>query len=275
MKVLLVRHAESENNAREAMHLQERDPDPELTPLGHAQSAEVAKLIAKNYKKDIRCIYTSPMKRSLQSCAPLAGMVEGQSIPINIEIDLHEQGGLFVGSRVACEADKNVPGIGGSCSGITDEDLKKDYSFVQPTSSISSDGWWNGGYEEIALSHVRAARVVEWIWDIVTSSQDPNSPNHKGMMVLYTHGMFLDTLMRYLCYSSPPIDASSSRCTYFLHSNTAMTLLDLRLLAKKNKCSVRANSDEMERVVGVLFINSVEHLPPDLRTGHRNGPFEV
>jgi broad specificity phosphatase PhoE len=68
-RVLIMRHGDRYSGAH----------DPELTPIGHEQAQQLARLLAD---EDITAIYCSPFIRSLQTAAPIAA-ARGQLLTVD------------------------------------------------------------------------------------------------------------------------------------------------------------------------------------------------
>ncbi|MBU6174768.1 MAG: histidine phosphatase family protein, partial [Planctomycetes bacterium] len=84
----LIRHAQSENNAKPDA---ERIPDPGITPLGVEQSERLAASIDRYRPTRLYC---SPFLRSLQTLSPVAKKLQLQP---RVRQDLYEQGGCHRG----------------------------------------------------------------------------------------------------------------------------------------------------------------------------------
>lgn len=76
MRLLLVRHAQSEANAVGSLDC--TIPGPGLTAFGHSQAAELA---VRMRDADVRAVYASRMTRAQQTAAPLAAQL-GQRVVI-------------------------------------------------------------------------------------------------------------------------------------------------------------------------------------------------
>ncbi|MFC4425903.1 histidine phosphatase family protein [Deinococcus navajonensis] len=72
MKLLLIRHGQSENNAIEhhGDYGQRRQPDPPLTALGRQRAQHLAASFPR--RADLSRLYTSLMTQAVQTAAPLA-----------------------------------------------------------------------------------------------------------------------------------------------------------------------------------------------------------
>ena len=92
--ILLVRHAQSANNAL-PVHL--RVCDPGLTPLGYQQAEATARALT-DYP--IRTLYCSPFLRSLETTQAVANGTGKNPV---IHGDLFEQGGCYSGHVAGSE----------------------------------------------------------------------------------------------------------------------------------------------------------------------------
>ncbi|WP_221088606.1 histidine phosphatase family protein [Deinococcus aquaedulcis] len=95
MKLLLIRHGQSENNLTEHRpdYAQRRLPDPPLTPLGRQQAQHTAAhLAAQNH--GVTHLYTSLMTRAVQTAAPFA---QALGLPAHGLAAAYEYGGLTTG----------------------------------------------------------------------------------------------------------------------------------------------------------------------------------
>lgn len=90
MNLLVIRHGESE---ADLLDVHEGRADFALTERGHKQARSMALFVKKNF--DISAIYSSPLKRALQTAAHLS---EETGIPLNVDDKLMEfNNGLIAG----------------------------------------------------------------------------------------------------------------------------------------------------------------------------------
>ncbi len=134
MKLLLIRHGQSANNALAGNHLpvDSQFPDPELTELGQRQAGLLAKAFHDELLPHPSVLLCSPMTRAVQTCAPLADELD---LPIQLETQAHEVGGIFQGVQ-------RTPGayLGasrGELAGISDRLVFND--------DIRDEGWYRMG----------------------------------------------------------------------------------------------------------------------------------
>ena len=114
MRLYVVRHAQSANNALAHPSLMnpDRDSDPSLTEVGFKQAECVARFLKEEYGAGAeRCavenrigrLYSSPMRRCMLTSTPIAREL---GLDITVRGDIFEHGGCFEGS-----ADGAVKGL--------------------------------------------------------------------------------------------------------------------------------------------------------------------
>lgn len=143
--LLLIRHAQSENNALED---QFRVPDPNITELGVVQSKKLAKTVSQLAPS---VVYCSPFLRSLETTR---WMVERMGATPIVRQDIYEQGGCHSGYQ---------PGNRIAQLGMSRETLSGRYSGWQLDDRIGEDGWYElDHYETADEASQRAQRVRKW-----------------------------------------------------------------------------------------------------------------
>ncbi len=143
--LFLIRHAQSENNARDE---QFRVSDPELTPLGRQQSRLLADAVSRIGPT---MIYCSPFLRSLQTTEAVA-QVTGV-VPI-VRQDIYEQGGCHRGY---------LPGKRIAERGLSRSQLAARYPGWKLDDRIDERGWFDlDHYETESESRRRASQVRRW-----------------------------------------------------------------------------------------------------------------
>ena len=103
MQLYLIRHAESENNARPG-HL--RVEDPAITAVGRLQAQQLA-----NWTRTLKidALITSPFLRTLQTTQ---AVLDAEALPVSVWHTVFERGGCYRGyGDDACEGG---PGLGRS-----------------------------------------------------------------------------------------------------------------------------------------------------------------
>lgn len=153
MQLYLIRHAESENNARPN---HERVEDPHLTELGQSQAEALANWLVTLAPERI---VTSPFRRALQTAAPTLQRLDGQAAgdsgdgasEVHIWDEIFERGGCFAGWDDANS--RGMPGLG-------HEGILRILPTAKIVDSLHPEGWWQGRpREQNAEAVARAARV--------------------------------------------------------------------------------------------------------------------
>lgn len=145
-EILLIRHAQSANNAQPE-HL--RVPDPGITSLGQAQVACLRKWM-KGYRPDQ--IFASGFTRALETAN---GLSEELGLLIHVRADLFEKGGCYSGYP---------PHVLKGEAGMGREEIAQKYpnTIVEPR--ISPQGWWHGrSYETTEEAWERSRVVGDWL----------------------------------------------------------------------------------------------------------------
>eukprot|EP00732_Lithocolla_globosa_P001264 Lithocolla_globosa_v1_NODE_599_length_3623_cov_13.493554.p2 type:complete len:259 gc:universal NODE_599_length_3623_cov_13.493554:2124-1348(-) len=194
MRLVLYRHGESSNNKKDHHDTVEggkekkgREPDPDLTPKGHKQAEVSAPFLASHFQFSL--VLVSPMRRALQTAAPLKRYLEDTEIRIDTEI--FEQGGLFKGERK--EQGKGKEHVFGPSVKLAAEIVG-----ARVDEECEEKGWWRGGYEQPDQTRSRAKRVKEKLFEIEKQSKNRD-------VLLVTHGLFIDYLMKEMLSSDFPV----------------------------------------------------------------------
>lgn len=147
MQLYLIRHAESENNARPE---HQRVEDPSITELGRRQ----AKCLAAWIKTlSIDHLITSPFRRTLETTSEI---VAARSYRVAVWHDVFEQGGCYRGHGP--EASEGGPGLGRSAIEVH---LGGNVACTLDE-TIGEQGWWvDQARETDEQAAARAARVAQ------------------------------------------------------------------------------------------------------------------
>ncbi|NNE00032.1 MAG: histidine phosphatase family protein [Pirellulaceae bacterium] len=174
MQLYLIRHAESENNAKPAY---QRVEDPPITAVGRLQ-AERLSLWTHTLKIDV--LITSPFRRTLQTTRYI---LDAAPQTLQIWHDVFERGGCFRGHRP--EDTRGAPGLGRS---EIREVVRQANTECLIDESIDDSGWWSGKTRESDQEAVeRAKRVNQRLIDTFGTSQQT--------VVIVTHADFKRLLL--------------------------------------------------------------------------------
>ncbi|QDT09955.1 histidine phosphatase family protein [Planctomycetes bacterium K23_9] len=174
MHLYLIRHAESENNAKPAY---QRVEDPGLTPVGHLQSQHLATWL-ETLKFDV--LITSPFRRALQT---IKHFIDASPRQIDVWHDVFERGGCFRGHGP--QATQGGEGLGRNEIGSF---LQCDPSLVTIDETISENGWWYRKARETDSEAKRRAKVVrQRVVDTFGQTQQS--------VVVVSHADFIELLL--------------------------------------------------------------------------------
>lgn len=153
MQLLLIRHAQSHNNAVWAAqgNSQGRLPDPPLTGLGRAQAAALAGAFSRgDYPMRPTVLLTSLMSRTIQTAAPLAAAL---GVPIQARADAFEVGGPLDWDGHEQSERRHHPGS-------TAAQLRAHSAHLVLPPEATEAGWWSGPIESVSQAPARAARLL-------------------------------------------------------------------------------------------------------------------
>lgn len=143
MELYLIRHAQSENNARPEKL---REEDPALTDIGRRQAEHLADWI---HSLRLTRLMTSPFRRALETAGHLCKRLD--LIP-EVRVELHELGGCVAGPRIGALKGR---------SGMTRSQIEACYPGIKVAAEIGEDGWWGcKRYEAYSVAERRAARLL-------------------------------------------------------------------------------------------------------------------
>jgi len=224
MELYIIRHAQSSNNA--LADERERVCDPHLTELGRQQAEMLADHLAtgadlhpirpwltspnaNGHGYGITRLYTSPMRRCLQTTQPIARAL---GLTPDVWVDIHEHGGIWLdhGEEIGR---RGYPGISHS-------ELSEEFPGYNVPDRVSATGWWRGAYEEIQAAEARAERVAETLrgWG-----------ERDEKIALVSHGGFGSLLLSALL-------GEATQPVYYHLDNTSISLIRFR---RVNEISVR------------------------------------
>ncbi len=198
MQLYLIRHAESENNARPAYL---RVEDPAITPVGRLQAEALAQW-CRSLKIDV--LITSPFRRSLQTSRIVGDLAK----PAEAMVwhDVFESGGCYCGhGDVGVEG---RPGLGRSS-------ILTEFPSALIDHSISEDGWWSGRARETDEEALcRAGVVIDRLIQMFSGSEQN--------VVAILHADFIRSMLIQMLH--PAADAT----LFGPLRNTGITKLDFQ-----------------------------------------------
>lgn len=224
MRLYIIRHAQSENNALWAStgSSSGRDPDPGLTDTGRQQAQCLAESLAQvdpEAESDpwdmadqrgfaITHLYTSLMQRAIMTATAVANAL---SLPLVAWPELHEAGGIYE------DGPEDGQRIG--LPGPSRPFLERHYPHLALPDSLGDQGWWNRPYESRIEVRQRARRVAAELFRRHGGTED--------RVAMVTHGAFSNYLLSHLLDRiDPPDDQPSSRYPWLMMSNTGITCLN-------------------------------------------------
>ncbi len=198
MRLLIIRHAQSQNNAG----IGPRVADPTLTEIGDRQ-AELAATALRAFALDV--LYVSPMRRTLQTAAPIT---RATGLPTRVYTGLHEWGGVW--EDIAGEA-RHFPGLGSAS-------MVEIIPNLELPADVSENGWWTGAVNPlneasvVRYARANANRFLHYLFD--------RYPDRTTIAIV-THGGFGSNLIEELL--DIPSLASGAR---FAQNNTGHAMID-------------------------------------------------
>ena len=246
MKLYLIRHSESANNAMLSSIGSEaaRVPDPDITERGHRQAQHLAEHLAgadtEPYRQPSQLahaegrtfglthLYCSLMTRSILTAGYIAQRLD---LPYLAHPEIFERGGLYeethTGERVG------VPGPGRS-------HFAERFPSLSIPEDIDDSGWYRRDAESDEEFFDRVARSLE---DVVSRHAD--SDDRVAMVV---HGDYIDQAVNHFMGTSRIVEnyAHPWMGNWALH-NTSITRVDVNHAARV-----------------VVYTNRLDHLPAEL-----------
>ena len=246
MKLYIIRHAQSNNNANwlKTGSNKYRDSDPDLTDIGKQQVDHLAKYLRDLEIDDtalgrdphnltgyrITHVYCSLMVRSIETGL---GIAHALDLPLVALRDLHETGGIVSGNGM----DEPYEGLPGKPRSYFTEH----YPDLVITEPFGEEGWWNRPFEEEEERIERANRVIDFLLTRHSGTED--------RAAIVTHGAFYNHIMRRLI-------GLPDRRAWFAMSNTGITSWDFH----------KDHWENAELLPIIDYTNRVEHLPRHLIT---------
>lgn len=140
MELLLIRHAQSENNAKPEP---ERIEDPGITPLGVRQAERLAEAFAD---WEVEHLVSSAFRRALLTAEPLRRRTGRR---LQVWRGLHEVGGCYAGHELNGRIGR---------PGLNAEQVLAEFPETDFHEAIPETGWWSSRpYESEQQARARAA----------------------------------------------------------------------------------------------------------------------
>jgi len=193
LRLVLVRHGESQNNAlaeqlsRTSEFEARRHVDPDLTDLGRRQAESLATFLADGAVRSqavsqilpLAHVCVSPMKRALQTAAPL---VRRLGVSAEIWTDCFEVGGMYHEG-------------GTESKGLSIKEMKREISCSVPD-DVSEDGWC--GLRERETREKAKLRANLVATRIRRMAQTDDSGLRGKTLLLLSHHDFMNLLLQSL-----------------------------------------------------------------------------
>jgi 2,3-bisphosphoglycerate-dependent phosphoglycerate mutase len=155
MRLYLIRHAQSQNNA---LPESQRVEDPGITGLGHEQATLLAKRVDE---LGLTKLFTSPFRRTLQTTAPI---YEATTLTPNVRVALHEQGGCYIGHTA-----ENMAGR----SGMSRLEIEQEFPGYAVSADVDDRGWWTSDlHESQELARRRATALFQQTLEEFSGTQE-------------------------------------------------------------------------------------------------------
>ena len=181
MEFILIRHGQSESNARLTLAL-----DSDLTDLGVRQAEATARYLLSESLLSAPAraeIFVSPFRRALQTCRPLARLA---GIRAHVYADVCE---FFADSNDAYRA----------FTGLAPDEICEQYPFVRLDGPVACPAdWWPSALESRQAIYDRAARVRDHLVGRYGATD--------RQVVIYSHAEPLGRLIEALLFVDPAPD---------------------------------------------------------------------
>ena len=246
MRLYLIRHAESANNALfyGSDNVEGRTPDPEITQNGHQQAKLLGQHLSsagneprqhphersENRDHGLTHIYCSLMTRSLLTAEYVAKACQ---IEVEALADIFERKGLYEFDDSGNE--KGVPGPGRTY-------FMDRFPTVKLPDSLNNDGWWNRPVEMDQQFFIRVSQSLDKI-----KKRHEQTNDRVGMVV---HGDYVDQCINELMgVERKPENYRKAWIANWVFHNTSLSRIDL-----------------MSGAQSVIYLNKIDHLPDNLVT---------
>jgi 2,3-bisphosphoglycerate-dependent phosphoglycerate mutase len=247
MQLYLLRHAQSESNARweDDPETYGHDPDPGLTQTGRLQAEAAARFLASSNPAStgnphdpgnrkgfgITHIYSSLMRRGVETSTVIGQAI---GVPVHGRTDLHEWGGIYSLDAATGQRD----GLPGSDRTF----FEKGFPGLVLPPDFRDAGWWGRPHEPRTDVPARAKKVFENLLG--------QHRNGADRVLVVSHGGFLNFLLAAIInLTAEQAQANLDANFWFVFNNTGLTRVDIGPL-----------------FCGIVYHNRIEHLTDDLVT---------
>jgi 2,3-bisphosphoglycerate-dependent phosphoglycerate mutase len=272
MRLYIIRHAQSENNAFYAGlgTFGRRVPDPPLTPAGHQQAEHLARRLVQPVPSiatgneqaadfGLTHLYCSLMVRAIVTASYVA---EALDLPLVAWPEIHEVGGVYDYDK-AGDGEEKIGQPGNSRAFFATH-----YPHLLLPKSLGESGWWNRPAE---TREEMAGRAREF-WNVLLERHGAS----EDRVALITHGGFFQGLMTTLVnpFSGeapqlPPEEAAAAMSPAAVNQLSEDLPLPSHGIRRvwfdiQNTSITRIDFFDAEAVV--VYHNRVDHLPVELIT---------
>lgn len=247
MRLYLIRHCQSENNALwyRTGSGDGRFADPLLTEKGVKQ-ADILAAYLRDAKEpsdapftggpvrkglSITHLYCSLMMRAVQTATPIARALD---LPLVAWPEIHERGGIY--------QTNSETGMGEGLPGPGRTFFEETYAHLALPDSLDDSGWWNRPYEEHDEALERAANLMQALMERHGGTDDH--------VAFVTHGGFTQSILQTVFGIDPHGSQFSAHRHIWLKSNNgSITRIEI--------------GDELLRLT---YLNFIDYMPGDLLT---------
>lgn len=245
-RLYLIRHAQSANNAiwDGSDHMTGREPDPEITEIGHRQAQTLAEHMshphaevrqhpfvpAEEFHFGLTHVYCSLMTRSILTAEYIASAC---GLELQALSDVFEKFGIYdVGD------DGNLQGLPGPGRDYFTQRFPR----LKLPQEFNDDGWWNRPVENESAFIARMQKVVSEFRQRLDQSDET--------IALVAHGDFIDQFVNELMgvVRHQPNYDNHWVANWAFH-NTSISRIDF-----------------VDGAHNVVYMNRIDHLPNELVT---------
>lgn len=262
MRLYIIRHAQSENNAFYVGHgtLGRRVPDPPLTPLGHQQAELLARRLVQPVPSiatgtgeeqaadfGLTHLYSSLMVRAIATASYAAVSLD---LPLIAWSEIHEVGGIY---DTAGDNEEKIAQPGNDRAFFTNI-----YPHLILPESMGEGGWWDRPPETREESVERACDF----WKVLLGKHGGT----EDRVALMTHGGFFQRLMTTLINPNSTISPQLPVVGKHAAEQTSPGAAGLRRVwfDIQNTSITRIDFFDAEAVI--VYLNRVDHLPVEIIT---------